>query len=81
MILRLIPIVSGRCVVNVFGKQIKEEREKYPMTVELLANLSGLSEKTISGIENGTVYPNVSQLFNISKALGKKPGHFFTKLI
>ena len=67
--------------MNVFGLQIREEREKQLLSVEMLGFKSGLGGETIEQIEEGVLHPNVAQLFKISASLGKQPGHFFTKLV
>ena len=45
-------------------------RQELGMTIEQLAEKSGVSVSTIKRIENGSVSPNVETLIHVLKALG-----------
>ena len=65
------------------GYQIKEVREAKGMTQEELAQLSGVSRVTISGLENGTERGTTSKtLLKIASALGVPVEQiFFTETV
>ena len=52
-----------------FGTKVREYRKLANLTQEKLAELSGCSWQTISGIETGYSFPSSKTLFNISFAL------------
>ena len=53
------------------GYRIKEVREQKKMTQEQLAEKSGVSRTTISGLENGKERTTTTKtLMNIARALG-----------
>lgn len=66
---------------NYFGKQITLEREKEGMSIAELSLKSGLDEKEIIEIENGTKFPNMRHIFSVSKALNKHQGYFLKKFV
>jgi transcriptional regulator with XRE-family HTH domain len=59
------------------GSQIRKLRNKRELTLQDLANLSGLSKPNLSQIENNLVTPPIATLLKISTALGVPIGHFF----
>jgi len=59
------------------GNQIRKLRTAREMTLQDLADLSGLSKPNLSQIENNLVTPPIATLLKISSALGVHIGHFF----
>jgi len=59
------------------GNQIRKLRNTREMTLQDLADLSGLSKPNLSQIENNLVTPPIATLLKISSALGVPIGHFF----
>jgi transcriptional regulator with XRE-family HTH domain len=59
------------------GSQIRKLRNRRELTLQDLANLSGLSKPNLSQIENNLVTPPIATLLKISTALGVPIGHFF----
>lgn len=59
------------------GSKIRHLRTKREMTLQDLANLTGLSKPNLSQIENNLVSPPIATLLKISSALGVAIGHFF----
>ncbi len=51
------------------GKYIMQRRKELGYTQEYLANVTGLSQKTISKIENGLEEPRITILTAIAKEL------------
>lgn len=64
-----------------FGENVKKNRIERNLTVEVLAEKTGLSVDRINGIENGTVFPNTNDLMKIGRALGKHDGFLFTNAL
>ncbi|MFT5727770.1 MAG: transcriptional regulator with XRE-family HTH domain [Desulforhopalus sp.] len=58
------------------GKRVNTFRNKLDMSVADLAERTGLSEKLIEDIENGTVSPALGLMMKISRALGQRVGTF-----
>ena len=67
--------------MNFFGKQIEQERKIAKLSIPELSQKTGLSEEVLTNIELGTLFPDVRQLMNLSKAFGKHQGYFFTKIV
>jgi transcriptional regulator with XRE-family HTH domain len=59
------------------GNQVRKLRTKRAMTLQDLADLTGLSKPNLSQIENNLVTPPIATLLKISTALGVAIGHFF----
>ncbi len=59
------------------GSQIRKLRNGRALTLQDLANLSGLSKPNLSQIENNLVTPPIATLLKIATALGVSIGHFF----
>lgn len=59
------------------GTQIRKLRNRRNMTLQDLANLTGLSKPNLSQIENNLVTPPIATLLKISTALGVSIGYFF----
>lgn len=63
----------GRSRTPVDAELIRSLREGYPLTVRELAELSGVSLTTISGIENKHRSANPSTVRKLASALGVEP--------
>lgn len=61
---------------NKVGKRIAKYREKLGLTQEQLSVSSGLSLEDIKAIEEGRMYPPISQMVRLSRALGQRIGTF-----
>ena len=61
---------------KIFAKRLKKAREEKGISQKSLGMIVGLSDKSISMYERGSVYPPISNLLKISKELGKKVGYF-----
>lgn len=59
------------------GNQIRKLRNTRELTLQDLADLTGLSKPNLSQIENNLVTPPIATLLKISTALGVPIGHFF----
>ncbi len=59
------------------GSQIKKLRLKRGLTLQNMADLTGLSKPLLSQIENDVTLPPIATLLKISKALGTRLGDFF----
>lgn len=59
------------------GSQVRELRNARELTLQDLADLTGLSKPNLSQIENNLVTPPIATLLKISSALGVSIGHFF----
>ncbi|PHR25862.1 MAG: DNA-binding protein [Desulfotalea sp.] len=58
------------------GKRIHTFREKIDMTIDDLAERTGLPSSLIADIEDGTVSPALGIMVKISRALGQRVGTF-----
>lgn len=58
------------------GNRIKTYRERLGLTIEDLAKNAGIDPVLVTNIENGTVYPAISVLVKLSRALGQRLGTF-----
>lgn len=65
---------GGRAGAVVNGDALKVLREGYPLTLRELADLSGVSVSTISGIENKHRNANPSTVRKLAESLGANPG-------
>lgn len=72
-----VPTVQDlRELVNEVGQRVKEARQNRGLTQTEVADMIGISSKTISAIEVGRVEPSVSQIHALSKALHQPIGYF-----
>ena len=62
---------------HLLAKKIKDLRLKQNMTIEEVAQRTGLSKSLISKIENNKTSPPIATLMNISRALNVHIGYFF----
>lgn len=59
------------------GEKVRSLRQKQKMSIEKLAELSGLSKGLISQIERDITGPSVASLWKISKSLNVTMNYFF----
>ena len=59
------------------GSQVRKLRNKRSLTLQDLADLTGLSKPNLSQIENNFVTPPIATLLKIATALGVPIGYFF----
>lgn len=62
---------------KICAKRLREAREEMGYSQKQLGLRVGLSDKSISMYEKGTVYPPVSNLLKIAKELKKEISYFF----
>jgi transcriptional regulator with XRE-family HTH domain len=62
---------------KIFAKKLKKAREDIGFSQKELGMRVGLSDKSISIYEKGTVYPPISNLLKMAKELGKEVKEFF----
>ena len=60
------------------GREIRRRREAMGMTLEVLAERSGLTPNYIGTIENGQRNPSLSTLDKLARGLGIRTGNFFS---
>ncbi len=53
-----------------FGEKVKDQRERLKLSQEQLANLVGVSRRTIITYETGAATPRINSLRKIAEALG-----------
>ena len=58
------------------AERVRNYRERLSMTVETLAEKSGVSAAVITAVEAGEVYPALGVLVKLSRALGHRLGTF-----
>ena len=59
------------------GHQVRSLRNRRDLTLQDLADLTGLSKPNLSQIENNLVTPPIATLLKIATALGVSIGYFF----
>lgn len=59
------------------GSQVRALRNRRDLTLQDLADLTGLSKPNLSQIENNLVTPPIATLLKIAAALGVSIGYFF----
>jgi transcriptional regulator with XRE-family HTH domain len=64
---------------KLFAKRLKDARKDAGFSQMQLGMRVGLSDKSISMYEKGTVYPPVSNLLKIAKELKKDISYFLKK--
>ena len=56
---------------RIFGKNVRKYRLQKKMTISELSEKTGITEKHLNRIENGTAKRlNVSHIFNLAKSMG-----------
>lgn len=68
-------------MINLFGKKIKDEREKRGLSVDDVSLNTGINKQELIDIENGTLFPNVRHLMTISKSFGNHEGFFLHSIL
>jgi transcriptional regulator with XRE-family HTH domain len=58
------------------GTRIRTYRERLGLSTEELSKNAGLDAALVKNVENGVVYPSISVLVKISRALGQRVGTF-----
>ena len=58
------------------AERVRSYRERLQMTVEALAEKSGVSAGVVAAVEAGEVYPALGVLVKLSRALGQRLGTF-----
>lgn len=53
-----------------FGRRLGDAMEEIAMNQEMLANLSGVDQSSISRLRNGKLVPTIRTVVNIANALG-----------
>lgn len=66
---------------NLFGKNIKQERELANVTLAEMAEKTGLPEHVLISIEEGKIFPNIKHLTKIARVFNKHDGYFLTKFV
>ena len=61
------------------GKRLRKVREKKGVSAEQLAELTGLTPSYISGIEVGEADPYMTEIYEITKAIGIELSSLFDK--
>ena len=61
------------------GKNVRRLRLAKNLTQEQFAELSGLSQQYLSGLERGRRNPTVVTLFELASALGTKPAELLSE--
>lgn len=61
---------------KVFSERLRKARKEMSFSQKELGIRVGLSDKSISMYENGTVYPPVTNLLKIAKELDKDVSYF-----
>ena len=61
---------------NKIGAKVKLVRENRKLSVEEVAERSGLNAAQISSIEDGSLVPNLTPLIKIARVLGVRLGTF-----
>jgi transcriptional regulator with XRE-family HTH domain len=62
--------------INKVAERVRTYRERLEMTVDTLAEKSGVSAAVIAAVEAGEVYPALGVLVKLSRALGQRLGTF-----
>lgn len=63
---------------NLLGKKLKEERRRQKLTQQKLAELAGVSWRSIALVEQGRMSPSVNTLTKIAAGLGVGPAYFLS---
>lgn len=61
---------------QLLGTRIRTYREKLGLSVEDLAKNAGLDAALVNNVEDSSVYPSISVLVKLSRALGQRVGTF-----
>ncbi len=69
-------LILGKKVEKKLGKRIQHFRESRSMSLESLAERTGLSKEFLQGLEENQIYPSIGPLQKIACALGVRLGTF-----
>jgi len=69
--------LKNSMTTKLFATKLKKAREEKGYSQKELGLRVGLSDKSISIYEKGSVYPPISNLLRIAKELDKPVGYFF----
>lgn len=69
-ILRIVKNVRNELIIKAVGQRIRELRNKKGLSMERLAELSGIEYKQLSNVELGDTDASVSTLYTICVGLG-----------
>jgi transcriptional regulator with XRE-family HTH domain len=64
---------SDEFLGSVLGRSLRAARRRAGLTMDALAELSGVSQPHLSQMENGRVSPSISTLYRLANALGVSP--------
>jgi transcriptional regulator with XRE-family HTH domain len=70
------PAISQR-LTEIWGARVSSRRQQLGLTQEQVAQISGLSQQTISNIEAGRHLARDDVKIALAKALGTTPGELF----
>ena len=59
-----------------FAQKVKDIRERQQMSIEELAEKSGVKLEVLQAMENGEIIPSLTPLTKMAKALGVRLGTF-----
>ncbi len=69
--------MSGRSgdenIGSILGRSLRAARRRAGLTMDALAEMSGVSQPHLSQMENGRVSPSISTLYRLANALGVSP--------
>ncbi len=68
---------GSAATVSALGEQLKNARDAQRMTLDVVAQLSGLTKGYISKLERGIAQPSVASLVDLCAALGLSMGDMF----
>lgn len=71
------PLWEATSNLNAIGEQLHEKRTSLNMSVQALADASGISTGMISQIERGLANPSINTISKLASALGLQLGIFF----
>ncbi|MCC6802827.1 MAG: helix-turn-helix transcriptional regulator [Anaerolineae bacterium] len=71
------PLWEASSNLNAIGEQLHEKRTSLNMSVQALADASGISTGMISQIERGLANPSINTISKLASALGLQLGIFF----
>ncbi|SDH99864.1 transcriptional regulator, y4mF family [Arthrobacter subterraneus] len=66
----ILPIMDGSEGVDEIAKSVRDARKQAGITQRDLADLSGVSERTIRAIETGTGNPSMAAVIAAARVLG-----------
>jgi transcriptional regulator with XRE-family HTH domain len=64
----------------ILGRSLRAARRRAGLTMDALAEMSGVSQPHLSQLENGRVSPSISTLYRLANALGVSPQHLLPSL-